>query len=248
MSSPGPGSDDAGVPEGAVWTIVVAAGSGRRFGGEKQFAELDGLRVVDHAVATALAAGAGCVLVVPASAVAATVAPHGVAVVAGGATRAESVRAGLAAVPSDADVICVHDAARPLASAALFAAVVAAVRNGADGAVPGLAVTDTIKVVETPLGAGAPPAIVATPERATLVAVQTPQAFAAAALRGAHAGGAEATDDAALVEAAGGRVVVVPGEADNRKLTHPDDLAWAAAVIAAAGTTAGEATAVEVGR
>ena len=69
--------------------------------------------------------------------------------------------------------------------------------------------------------------VMTTPDRSTLVAVQTPQAFAARALRAAHAGAAEGTDDAALVEACGGRVVVVPGEPDNRKLTVPEDLAWA---------------------
>ena len=138
-------------------------------------------------------------------------------VVNGGATRSDSVRAGLAAVPDDAEVIVVHDAARPFAPAALFEAVVAAIRNGADGAVPGVAVTDTIKQV-----AGGQ--VVATLDRDSLVAVQTPQAFSAQALRRAHAGGAEASDDAALVEAAGGRVVVVPGDPANTKITLRTDL------------------------
>lgn len=99
-------------------------------------------------------------------------------------------------------------------------------RDGADGAVPGVAVTDTVKLVDESM------TVVSTPDRDRLVAVQTPQAFAAAVLRAAHAGGAEGTDDAALVEAAGGKVVVVPGEADNRKLTLPEDLAWARQRIA----------------
>ena len=126
------------------------------------------------------------------------------------------MRAGLAAVPPDATIMCVHDAARPLASDELFAAVVDAVHAGADGAVPASPVTDTIKLVD------ADGAVVATPERATLVAVQTPQAFRAGALRRAHAGWADGTDDAALVEAAGGRVVAVPGEPWNRKITEPE--------------------------
>ena len=117
--------------------------------------------------------------------------------------------------------MCVHDAARPLATTALFAAVVDAVRAGADGAVPAIPVTDTIKVVDASGG------VIETPDRATLVAVQTPQAFRAAMLRAAHAEGGEGTDDAALVERLGGRVVVVPGETWNRKITEPDDLAWA---------------------
>ena len=115
------------------------------------------------------------------------------------------MRCGLAAVPGDADVIVVHDAARPFASARLFEAVIDAVRAGADGAVPGVPVTDTIKVVDDD------GAVVATPDRAHLVAVQTPQAFRPARCAPPHAGRAEGTDDAALVEAAGGRVVVVRG-------------------------------------
>ena len=147
--------------------------------------------------------------------------------VAGGATRSDSVRAGLAAVPSAATIVCVHDAARPLATPELFAAVIDAVRGGADAVVPAVAVTDTIKVVD---GDGA---VVDTPDRATLVAVQTPQAFRADALRRAHAGGGDGTDDAALVERLGGRVVTVPGEPWNRKITDPDDLDWARRWVAA---------------
>jgi 2-C-methyl-D-erythritol 4-phosphate cytidylyltransferase len=124
----------------------------------------------------------------------------------------------LAAVPAGVDIVLVHDAARPLASGALFQAVAAALDDPeVDGAVPGLAVTDTMKRV-----AGA--RIVETVARAGVVAVQTPQAFRAAALRAAHAAGGDATDDAALVEAAGGTVVVVPGERTNLKITHTEDL------------------------
>jgi 2-C-methyl-D-erythritol 4-phosphate cytidylyltransferase len=138
--------------------------------------------------------------------------------VEGGATRSDSVRAGLAAVPDDADVVVVHDAARPAATIALFDAVIDAVRAGADAAIPGVPVTDTIKRVEGEL-------VVETPDRSSLVAVQTPQAFRAEALRSAHADAGDATDDAALVERRGGRVVVVPGDASNRKLTAPEDVA-----------------------
>jgi 2-C-methyl-D-erythritol 4-phosphate cytidylyltransferase len=200
------------VADEVVWTVVVAGGGGRRYGAAKQYEALGGARVLDLAVDAARRASDGVVVVVPA----ADVAIEGG--VAGGASRSESVRNGLEAVPLEATIVCVHDAARPLASDELFAAVVAAVRAGADAAVPAVPVTDTIKVVD---GSGA---VVATPERASLVAVQTPQAFRASALRRAHAGGAEGTDDAALVEAAGGRVVTVPGEPWNAKITHPDDL------------------------
>ena len=199
---------------GGVWTIVLAAGSGRRFGGPKQYADIGGQRVLDRSLAVARDASDGVVVVLPAHDV------HAPGEVAGGETRSESVRAGLAAVPHEAPVICVHDAARPFASVELYAAVVAAIGAGADGAVPALPVSDTIKRI-------AGDVVVETLDRSTLVAVQTPQAFRAAALRAAHLAVGDATDDAGLVEAAGGRVVVVPGEPDNRKITDADDLTWA---------------------
>jgi 2-C-methyl-D-erythritol 4-phosphate cytidylyltransferase len=205
---------------GAVWTIVVAAGTGTRFGGAKQFAALGGRRVVDWSLDVAGAVSDGVVLVVPPDH------PLSAAAVSGGATRADSVRRGLVAVPADAEIVVVHDAARPFADRSLFDAVVAAVRHGADGAVPATPVSDTIKQIDD---AGF---VIATPARASLVAVQTPQAFRAAILRRAHRGGPEGTDDASLVEAIGGRVVTVPGDPVNRKLTVPDDLDWARARVA----------------
>ena len=194
---------------------MVAGGTGSRFGRPKQFELVGSRRVIDHATEIARAASVGVVVVVPPSDVAAE------GGVAGGATRSESVRAGLAAVPTEATIVCVHDAARPFASAQLFAAVIRAVAEGADGSVPGLPVTDTIKQID------ADGVVVDTPPREALVAVQTPQAFRASVLRTAHASGREATDDAALVESCGGRVVVVEGELTNRKITHLDDLSWA---------------------
>ena len=211
-------------PQEIVWTVVVAGGSGARFGGAKQYADIGGQRMLDRSVDVAVGCSAGVVAVVPAADVSsesAVLGARGAVTVAGGSTRSESVRAGLAAVPADATIVCVHDAARPFATSELFAAVVAAVAAGADGAVPGVPVADTIKVID------ADRRVVDTPERASLVAVQTPQAFRAAALRAAHERGGEGTDDAALVERAGGVVVVVDGLAGNRKVTHPDDLAWA---------------------
>jgi 2-C-methyl-D-erythritol 4-phosphate cytidylyltransferase len=147
-------------------------------------------------------------------------------VVEGGATRAESVRHGLSVVPADAEVIVVHDAARPLASGDLFRAVIAAVTvGGAGGAIPGVPVSDTIKVVD------GTQTVTATMERSALVAVQTPQAFVADLLRRAHAGGAEATDDAALVEMLGATVRVVPGNPRNLKITTPADLGTAEGLL-----------------
>lgn len=199
---------------------MVAAGSGTRFGRPKQYESLGDERVIDRSRRVAEAASDGVVVVVPPGDEVRERA------IAGGSTRAASVRAGLACVPDDADVICVHDAARPLASAALYRAVIEAVTvDGVDGAIPAVPVADTIKVVDRD------GTVVATPDRATLFAVQTPQAFTATALRAAHDSGLEATDDAALVEQRGGRVVVVEGEPTNRKLTHVADLEWARRVM-----------------
>lgn len=206
-----------------VWAVVVAAGSGARFGTLKQYEQLGDCRVLDWALERTRAVADGIVLVVPPER-AGESEPGVDAVVAGADTRAGSVRAGLAAVPHEAEVVVVHDAARPLASAALFEAVVEAVRSGADGAVPGIAVADTVKVVDNGT-------VAQTLDRGRLVAVQTPQAFAAGALRRAHEGGGEGTDDASLVEAAGGRVVVVPGEEANAKITTQHDLLVARALI-----------------
>lgn len=206
-----------------VWAVVVAAGSGTRFGGAKQFAPLLGRPVVDWSVDAAKTVCDGVVLVVPPGS-AERAGAHGAdVVVVGGPTRAASVRAGLAAVPKDTDVIVVHDGARPLASPALFRAVVGAVSGGADAAVPGLAVSDTVKRVDGT-------AVVETVARGGLVTVQTPQAFRAGPLRDAHAAGPEATDDAAVVEAAGTTVRVVPGDRRNIKVTTPEDLAVAEAL------------------
>lgn len=205
-------------PNENVWTIVVAAGSGARFGGPKQFSILGDRRVLDWSVETAKGVSAGVVVVVPPSEA------EREGGVAGGATRSESVRHGLSAVPPEATIICVHDAARPFATAHLYREVIAQVHAGADGAIPAIAVTDTIKQVN------AQNFVVATPDRSTLVAVQTPQAFRASVLRDAHASTPEGTDDATLVEAMGKQVVVVAGEAMNRKLTAPEDLEWARAI------------------
>lgn len=195
-----------------VWTVVVAGGTGSRFGSPKQYVELAGRRSVDWSLAAARPVSDGIVLVVPPGDVSEAV-EGADAVVAGGATRSASVRNGLAAVPAHAGVVLVHDAARPAASPALFRAVVEAVRAGADAVVPGIEVTDSLR---RRTGGSV--------DRDELVAVQTPQGFDAAVLRTAHAGGAEATDDASVAEAHGARVEVVPGETTNIKLTHPADL------------------------
>jgi 2-C-methyl-D-erythritol 4-phosphate cytidylyltransferase len=205
-----------------TWAIVVAAGGGTRFGAAKQFARLGDASVLDRAAGVARESCDGVVVVLPAGRD--WQAPPGVRVATGGSTRSASVRAGLACVPEDADVVVVHDAARPLASRVLFARVIAAVRAGADAAVPGMPVTDTVKRVRDHH-------VVETVPRDDLVAVQTPQAFRRSVLQAAHANAGLDTDDAALVEAAGGTVVVVEGEPRNLKLTMVDDLELAQALI-----------------
>jgi 2-C-methyl-D-erythritol 4-phosphate cytidylyltransferase len=208
-----------------TWAIVVAAGDGTRFGAAKQFARLGDASVLDRAVGVARDSCDGVVVVLPEGRD--WPAPDGVRVAVGGATRSASVRAGLACIPDAVDVVVVHDAARPLASRQLFARVIAAVAAGADAAVPGLAVTDTLKRVRDGN-------VVETVDRDDLVAVQTPQAFRRVALDAAHAGAGDGTDDAALVEAAGGVVVVVAGEPRNLKLTLVDDLELAQALVTGA--------------
>jgi 2-C-methyl-D-erythritol 4-phosphate cytidylyltransferase len=199
----------------AVWSIVVAGGTGVRFGERKQYQPLGGRRVVDWALDAARAHSDGIVLVVPGD-VAEQSEPGADLVVAGGASRSASVRAGLRAIPDDAEVVVVQDAARPVPVPDVWARVLAAVGAGADAAVPAVPVTDTLREVGG-----------TTVDRARFVAVQTPQAFRAAALRAAHEGDPEGTDDASLVEARGGRVVVVDGDPGNLKITTPVDLALA---------------------
>ena len=202
------------------WAIVVAAGAATRYGRPKQFDDLGGVRVLDRSVRACVDAGLS-VVVVMASEYLGEAPASAERVVAGGASRSASVRAGLAAVPAAATTVMVHDGARPLASAAVFARVRSALADGADAAVPGVAITDSIRhLLHGPI------------DRTDLVAVQTPQGFAAAALRAAHAEGPDAFDDATLISDRGGRVVVVEGDVRNIKLTVADDLAVAEALLA----------------
>lgn len=231
-------TDDAHALTG-VGVVVVAAGSGTRLGADrpKAFVDVGGSTVLEHALAGALAAGAEHVaLVVPEALVAeaedcvsrAQGEGPGAAVdvVPGGAERCDSVAAGLAVMP-EVEIVLVHDAARCLTPASVYERVVAAVRDGAAGAVPGLAVVDTIKVVDER------GVIVSTPARDRLRAVQTPQGFPLALLREAHGSAVSATDDATLVEALGHEVVVVDGDPLAFKITDADDLARARELVTA---------------
>lgn len=221
--------------------VLTAAGMGTRLGeqGPKALVRIAGGSLLSHALTNLFAAPIERVVVTaPADYLAAfrvEVARGGwagqVTVVVGGDTRQTSVAAGLAALaPHAEDVVLVHDAARALAPVGLITRVLDAVAAGHDAVVPGLAVVDTIKEVAP--GPDGTEVVVSTPPRAALRAVQTPQGFRARTLLAAHAVGAgragreasAASDDAGLVEAAGGSVVVVEGDARALKLTTPQDL------------------------
>lgn len=217
----------------AVFVILVAAGAGRRLGGDepKAFRSIGGRPIVALAARAAATCpgGTSLIAVVPAGSEERTGSlladvPLPVEVVPGGATRQDSVRAGLAAVPDDAGLVVVHDAARPFASPVLFGRVVGAIDGAVDGVVPVVPVTDTVVRVHAGIVAGLEP-------REELSFAQTPQGFRTDALREAH-GSAEAagfafTDDATLVRWAGFEVRAVEGEADNVKITTAADLAEA---------------------
>ena len=215
---------------GATWALIAAAGSGERLGIDrpKAFAALGGRPLLAESIdrldrseivdAIVVAAPPGweepSILLAEELA-----ASKVVACVTGGATRAQSVALALAEVPEEALVVLVHDAARPLLDEALLERLLVPLGEGFDGAVPALAVADTLKRV----GGGV---IEETIGRDSIVAAQTPQAFLAPVLRRAFAGAHEdATDCASLVERAGGRVAVVDGDPRLLKVTTPADLA-----------------------
>ena len=229
--------------------VIVAAGAGRRAGGDtpKQWRMLQDRPVVAWSVEALAAAGAEAVVVV----VAQGEVDHARGVLAGspcaqvtvgGAERIDSVRAGLAALGQDIEAVLIHDAARPFVTAAHVHDLLAALET-ADGALPALAVSDTLK------RAGEDRVVQATPGRAGLWRAQTPQAFRRDAIDAAYAAWPRdevPTDDAAVLERAGGRVVLTPGDPMLMKLTYPEDFPMAEA-LAAAGR-GGSARLVRVGQ
>jgi 2-C-methyl-D-erythritol 4-phosphate cytidylyltransferase len=217
--------------ESSTCAILVAAGAGERLGSDRPKAfvglggrvllaesleRLDANDWLDTIVVVVPAGWEEAAIVLAEELVASKVA----SVVTGGASRAESVRVGLAEVPDEALVVLVHDAARPLVTDDVVERVLAPLSEGFDGAVPGLPLADTVKRVEDGVA-------VETLDRSRLVTVQTPQAFAAEALRRAYAGAdpVDATDCASLVESRGGRVRVVDGDPRLLKITTKADLA-----------------------
>lgn len=213
----------------------MAAGGGVRLGAgrPKALVDLDGSTLLEHAVARASASGTDHVIVVAPAAelviidqLARPAAGRGpvVTTVPGGADRVASVRAGMAALAEDDGVVLVHDAARALAPTELFTRVVAAIRSGHPAVVPGVPVADTVKVVDEH------GVVRRTLQRSTLRAIQTPQGFLREELDRAHASAGDhavATDDAALVELAGGHVLVIEGDPRAEKITTAQDLARA---------------------
>lgn len=225
--------------DGAV-AIVLAAGLGERMhaGVPKALMTFDGTTIVARAVERAFACASisTAIVVAPAGwedAVRSLVEPLGAgAVVTGGATRQASVTAGLSALGEDTTRVVCHDAARPLATPALFERALGAL-DGWDGVVPVLAMVDTVKRVRDG-------AIQGTEPREALAIAQTPQAFVASALRTAHERAEreafEATDDALLLERAGFRVRAIEGERTNLKITTPEDVRLAEALASPTGS------------
>lgn len=218
---------------GRVAVVVPAAGSGERLGGgtAKALREIGDVPMLVHALRSLTAAPSVELLVVVApaadlEAVRDLVDPD-VVVVAGGATRSESVRCALVVLPDDVDVVLVHDAARPFVPASVVEAVVAGVRGGHDAVVPVIALSDTVKRLS------ADGRVLETLSRHDLYAVQTPQGFLRSVLVEAHQDRPmDATDDAVLVEALGRPVWTVAGADEAFKVTRPADLARAESVLA----------------
>ncbi len=204
--------------EASVWGIVVAGGTGARFGGPKHSMELDGKPLWVWGRDTLVDAGVSHVIVVGPV-------PGGIP---GGNRRRDSVAAGLSEIPDDVDYIVVHDAARPLAKRELVEGIIETLMTrDVDGVVPAVPVRDTLKEVDDK------DVVSRTLPRDHCVAVQTPQGFAANALRAAHSAlDGSYTDDAGMIEENGGRVVVVPGDPRNIKVTFPEDLEVVRALVA----------------
>ncbi|MDG4858797.1 2-C-methyl-D-erythritol 4-phosphate cytidylyltransferase [Streptomyces sp. T-3] len=233
-------------PPARTAAVIPAAGRGIRLGpgAPKALRALNGTPMLIHAVRAMAASRAVSLVIVVAP-------PDGAAevkvlldehslpertdylVVPGGESRQESVKAGLDALPPGIDTVLVHDAARPLVPVDTVDGVIEALRGGAPAVVPALPLADTVKEVEPAAVAGDPEPVVATPERARLRAVQTPQGFDRDLLVRAHETVTDnVTDDASMIEQLGLPVVVVPGHEEAFKVTRPLDLVLAEAVLA----------------
>ncbi|MFZ4123613.1 MAG: 2-C-methyl-D-erythritol 4-phosphate cytidylyltransferase [Candidatus Planktophila sp.] len=221
--------------------IIAAAGSGERFGATlpKALISLGNRTLIEHAVAALAPIASEIVICAPAGyeKQIQELVGNEITVVTGGTTRAQSVRAGIAALTGNNKYVLVHDAARALATTKLAERVLVALENGASAVIPGLELIDTVKSIDVNGH------VTATPDRTTLRRVQTPQGFDLEILKKAHASGAEATDDGALVEAIGEKVLIIKGEEQALKITTPSDLATAISML---GTTSEFRTGVGV--
>ena len=199
-----------------LWGIVVAAGSGTRFGRPKHTATIGGISLWERARASLLAAGVIDVVTVGDV-------PEGLP---GGTRRRDSVRAGVAALPAEADYVLVHDAARPLASSELGRRVAERLAEGdVDAVVPTVPATDAVKTIRAD-------GSIASMDRGSIHLAQTPQGFRVAALVAAQdAETDDAADDAELIERWGGNVAIVKGEPTNLKITYGSDLTIAEALL-----------------
>ena len=220
-----------------IHAIIVAAGTGSRFGGPvpKQFLPLGGIPVVMRAIDALRQAipGLSDTIVLSAEEVdrwhnlCLQYSFRSPTVAHGGATRFHSVRNALAVAPADADVIMVHDGARPFPAHETIVQLIEAMRSGDSGAIPAVAVTDSLRIL---LPNGASAAV----DRSKYRAVQTPQAFPANLLHQAYAQADDSvafTDDASVMEAAGHRITLVEGTPSNIKITNPHDIARAEASL-----------------
>ena len=209
--------------------IIAAAGSGERFGATlpKALITLGNRTLIEHAVAALAPVASEIVICAPAGyeKQIQELVGSDITVVVGGTTRSDSVRAGIAALSGNHKFVLVHDAARALASTQLAESVVAALVKGDVAVIPGLELIDTVKSVD----AGGH--VTSTPDRTTMRRVQTPQGFDLEVLKKAHATGADATDDGALVEAIGHKVLIIKGEERALKITTPADLATAISML-----------------
>ena len=201
-----------------VWAVLLAAGSGRRLGTAKQFLDVGGQRAVDRVVRTARRVVDGAVLVLPDGV--GWDGPAVDAVAVGGSSRSQSVRAGLALVPAQADIVVIHDAAHPLVSEDLLRSVIAGVDGIVDGAVCVLPMTQVVHHVEDGI-------VVEVLPKQRQVLAQSPAAFRADVLRQAHADHPEAVEDVELVVSRGGRVAVVAGDPLNLHVTTVEEWAMA---------------------
>ena len=209
--------------------IIAAAGSGERFGATlpKALITLGNRTLIEHAVAALAPIATEIVICAPAgyeNQIKELVGSD-ITVVVGGTTRSDSVRAGIAALSGNHKFVLVHDAARALASTQLAEDVLAALNKGEVAVIPGLELIDTVKSVD------ASGHVTSTPDRTTMQRVQTPQGFDLDILKKAHESGADTTDDGALVESIGHKVLIIKGEERALKITTPTDLATALSIL-----------------